>query len=177
MVYQLPNDRARASEQQANVVSSGFKQQIAQRPWTALGLSLAAGYALGSVVGAADTEEDQRTAAIALAYSGASYGAGTAPYQPAQPKRPAAAAHDGDGARQSAITNRAEPHQSGSNLLGKIVDQFDDQLSTLAGTAGSALLGLIHETIKQDAPELYRQIEQARRERALGAPEASRFDM
>jgi len=195
MVYQLPKDQAREGSRQMNPVASGLKQQVGQRPWTALGLSVAAGYALGSVVGGADTEEDRRTAAATPTYSAGSYASGTMSYEPTQPKRPATL-HDGDGARARSISDRAEPpRQSGSSMLSTIMGQFDDQLSALASTAGSALLGLIHDTIKQDAPELHRQIERARRERglppaaaasaaspsqaarSLGAPEASRFDM
>jgi hypothetical protein len=55
-------------------------------------------------------------------------------------------------------------------MFSQLTSQFDDQITTLKDTLLSTVLGLMHDTIRQDAPSLYQEIERVRRERGGQTP-------
>jgi len=166
----IPAPATQASEPSAQSGASGMlagassqiTQQVSQRPWTALAVALATGYAIGSLGGSSSASDTGM-------YYDASHDRGTGDNwrttSTARGEYPGALS--GTSVQQSSWSNgdAKQPQASEPGMFSQLADQFDDQITTLKDTLLSTVLGLMHDTIRQDAPGLHQEIERVRRER------------
>lgn len=156
------------------------KYQIAEHPWAAVGVSVVAGYVLGSMGDQPSHRYENgsepgyaRPATAAAAYAqargSAPHEAGmpsTASYEPAGAAWRSEAMGSNGGTRYSAPPPSPKPH-----LLDDLSRQFGDELETLKGVAVTSLIGLIRDTLRTSFPNVYAEMERARR--ATGVPPAA----
>jgi len=161
-----------------------IKGQAAERPWAAVGLSLLAGYVLGSMGGsnegyAANTNLVSRPSSSTNDYSryvssdpSKSTYSSSEMYQGSNSADTSSAtgypSYTQPAYTQPSYTPPSNSHQnksSQSGLLDSIMGQFGGELDTLKTAAVSAVIGMLRETIQQSVPQFSREYERALSER------------
>jgi hypothetical protein len=117
-----------------------IRQQVDERPWTALGAAVLAGYVLGSM---GDSEPRSPS------------------YQTWQPSE-SHASHTG----YTAGTHTAGSHNDhsgikhqASNVVSDVMDQFSDELSVVKTAAVAAAMSMLRDAIKQHLPQVGQEYE------------------
>lgn len=169
-----------------------IRHQVSEHPWAALGLSVLAGYALGSIGesrpeparGPSDFQSYSMGAAYNQARGGAwgSYGQPMSydTYSASSYDRPSGGWSSGSGApgyqmppgngwsSGSGAPNGMwqQPRQNAQpGVLDNLSRQFGDEIEALKRTAVTSLLGLLRDTIRQSFPGMHQEMERMRRER------------
>ncbi len=132
------------------------RYQVGERPWTALGLSVLAGFALGSVGGEPSHPPEP---------------------QPGQPFRyypvdqhERAGDHE---ARAHYAASQAAPRPPAQpGFFEQLNEQFGDEISMLKTAAMTTLIGVLRDTLQQSMPSLSREYDRLRAEHAGEAPAA-----
>lgn len=132
------------------------RYQVGERPWAAFGLSVLAGYALGSLGGSSEPSRPLPP----------QHGQ-TFRYYPAEPREQP---NEADRRAQYAANARS-PEQPG--LFDQLTEQFSDEISMLKTAAVTTLMGVLRDTIQQSMPSLHREYSRLRAEQSDEPPEAT----
>jgi hypothetical protein len=157
-----------------NTVSSvketfDLKGQVAQRPWTAVGAAVLAGFALGTLGGSSERP---------------SY-----PAQRGEPMRyyPEPQERHEERPRQSFGATYSQPasHESmraamgqssqGGGLLGSLAETFGDELTALKAAAMAAAMNAVRDILQQNLPRFADEYNRVRDEHSQGAMHGSRM--
>jgi hypothetical protein len=132
-----------------------LKGQVMAHPWAALGISIAAGYVLGSIGGSAEDEQPQ---------AGEEFH-----YYSASPREKTSSSDDD----QSSM-NGQPPSTANPGVMDQVMSEFGDNVQLLKGAAMSSLVGFIRDALRENAPGMYQEYERLRRERdtkLIGGPQ------
>ena len=118
-----------------------IKQHIADQPWAALGIAVAAGYMLGSMDGGSESAKPNYSYNASDSYNAA------------------------DASQSSFMSNGNgnAPHKAG--LLDDVMAQFGDEINMLKAAAVTMAVGMLRDTIQQNVPQLGKAYERAKQER------------
>ena len=167
-----------------------IRHQVSEHPWAALGLSVLAGYALGSIGesrpeparGPSDFQSYSMGAAYNQARGGAwgSYGQPMSydTYSASSYARPSGGWSSGSGApgyqmppgngwssgsgAPNGMWQQQPRHSAQPGVLDNLSRQFGDEIEALKRTAVTSLLGLLRDTIRQSFPGMHQEMERMR---------------
>jgi hypothetical protein len=156
------DDKLNMLEDKASLTSEKVKQaidiraQVVERPWTALGVAVAAGFVLGSMGGSdePDYERYNQRWGNQPAPTPVNYNT-TASY--------ASMSNGGatGGSNESSTTEKIM--EKGSDFL----SQFDDEIDMLKGAAVAALTAFIRDSVREYSPKLGGLLDEQMRQRGL----------
>ena len=129
-----------------------IRGQVEERPWTALGIAVAAGYVLGSMGGSNEPDYyryNQRSGSQSNP-TGVGY---------SQPSTTGV----GYSQQSTGPSTTDKIKEKGSDFL----SQFDDEIDMLKGAAVAALTTFIRDSVREYAPSMSRHIDDALRQRGL----------
>lgn len=126
------------------------KYQVGERPWAAFGLSVLAGFALGSI-GGEPSRPPQPQPGQPFRY-----------YPVDQHERPSD--YEARSAYAVSQASPRAPEQPG--LFDQLTEQFSDEISMLKTAAVTTLMGMVRDTLQQSMPSLHREYSRLRAENA-----------
>jgi hypothetical protein len=140
-----------------------IKYQVSQRPWTAMGVSLLIGYALGSIGGGDDTSAQPQRGERFYYYN-----------QPSDDRSRATREHETNMRDMSTAQRQNARRESKPGFLDQIMDEFGDEIELLKGAALMSVTGLIRDTVHRNLPALQQEVDRIRSERSGSTPGTSR---
>ncbi|MBC8078698.1 MAG: hypothetical protein H7Y32_21660 [Chloroflexales bacterium] len=154
-----------------------IKQQVGDHPWAALGVSLLAGYVLGTL---GDSDSDNNTQYRAdyskhdqprYQYAGADYskseGSAASGYNSSAYSSSAPSSGYVSGPAQSSpgsYNSFAQPQSKQGGFLNDLLGQFGGELDTIKTAAISSLVAMVRDTIKDAVPQFGQEYERVRQQ-------------
>lgn len=149
------NDATDTVREASQKVREAFdiRSQVQERPWTALGVAVAAGYVLGSMGSSNEPNYDRYD------------------QRWGNPSNPTGVGYSQQGYSQPppGPSTTDKIMEKGSDFLA----QFDDEIDMLKGAAIAALTTFIRDSVREYAPGMSRHIDDALRQRGLAVNNAT----
>jgi ElaB/YqjD/DUF883 family membrane-anchored ribosome-binding protein len=148
-------------------------QLVDDRPWTALGVSLAVGFALGKIGGGSSSRRNfDWDRDYSRAYSTSNWSGSYPRFEDREQQN--RGTNDWRPATSSSLSSSKS--SSGSGFMADVKSQFGEELDVLRAAAVTAGLKFLHDVVRQNAPQLATEVDRVRRERGLGDLSSSSSD-